>query len=99
MPKLVEVKEERIEIVPIDWTQVSDEELSLAEVKKVLQKKTNTIKPPIGLEETKAEQNDVPINENPPITKDDTVDSLRERFPHASPFEFQYLLFLKENVH
>lgn len=29
------------------------------------------------------------------ITEMDTIDSLREKFPKAGPFEFEYLMFLK----
>lgn len=30
------------------------------------------------------------------ITKMDTMDSLKQKFPKASPFEFEFLMFLKE---
>lgn len=29
------------------------------------------------------------------ITKNDTIESLRQKFPNVNPFEFEFLLFLK----
>lgn len=42
-------------------------------------------------------QDQVHVKAEALITQMDTIDSLREKFPKAGPFEFEFLMFLKGN--
>lgn len=45
--------------------------------------------------ELESSENTVQLDEEKMVTKDDTVDSLREKFPNVNLFELEFLLFLK----
>lgn len=58
---------------------------------RVLGNKTNTIQ----TQEMDEDEQKVAETKNE-ITKNDTVETLREKFPHANAFEFEYLMFVRE---
>lgn len=47
--------------------------------------------------ETTSNKDPVHVRAEAIVTKMDTIDSLREKFPKASPYEFEFLVFLTGN--
>ena len=58
-------------------------------------KKINVIRCYPAQDQTTSNQDNVQVKAEAIITEMDTADSLREKFPKASPFEFEFLMFLK----
>lgn len=87
VPEQVKVEEEKLDFV--NW--VSKEAKSPNIMERTL---TNTDDVPLATTDDLAA-----ILQPEEITKNDTIDTLRRKFPKASPFEFEFLLFLKNSSH
>lgn len=85
----IKVKEEKIEIASIEVINSNN-------TQRVLRNKTNTIQTN-GDDSNVMDDNEKAKMENA-ITQNDTVDSLRQKFPNVNPFEFEFLMFLKANT-
>lgn len=84
----VRIKNEKIDNVPL-------EVMNSTKTKRALRNKTNTIQSDDGQDQTKTIKDADQVKQEPIITKNDTEDSLRQRFPNASPYEFEFLMFLQ----
>lgn len=58
-------------------------------------KKVNAIQCDGTQNQTSPNQDQVRVKAEVMITDMDTIDSLREKFPKASPFEFEFMMFLR----
>lgn len=85
----IKVKQEKLEIAAI-------EVISTNNTQRVLRNRTNTIKTN-GDDCNVTDDNEEAKMENA-ITKNDTADSLREKFPNVNPYEFEFLMFLRGNT-
>ncbi|XP_055305106.1 uncharacterized protein LOC129569903 isoform X1 [Sitodiplosis mosellana] len=81
IPRLTKIKEEKLDI-PLK------EVMKSGRSNRALRNKTNTM-------ETANDQGTVQQKHQTVITKDDTAESLRQKFPNVNQYEFEYLLFLK----
>lgn len=59
-------------------------------------KKANPVNCDDTQNQTTPNQTCIDVKSDAVITKMDTVNSLREKFPKATPYEFEFLMFLKE---
>lgn len=60
-------------------------------------KKRNSVKREDAQNQMTSNEDCVQVEAKMIITKMDTMDSLREKFPRANPFELEFLMFLKES--
>lgn len=59
---------------------------------RALRNKTNTMEIETEIENS---LDTIQVKQEHTVTKDDTEESLRQKFPNVNPYEFEFLLFLK----
>lgn len=87
---MIKIKEEKK-----DTTQ--NEVMNSGKPIRAFRKNTNTVDRETEREiKVKVDPDSVRVNRESMITKDDTPDTLREKFPDVSQYEIEFLLFLKD---
>lgn len=83
------MKQEKIEIAAIEVINSNN-------TQRILRNRTNTIQ--TNGDDCNVTDDNGEANMENAITKNDTADSLREKFPNVNPYEFEFLMFLKANT-
>lgn len=66
--------------------------MNSGQTNRALRNKTNTMEIETEIENT---LKTIQVKQEHTITKYDTEESLRQKFPNVNPYEFEFLLFLK----